>query len=573
MRRLALHTSALSDAEYELYTSSLKDLALSESEEDGESASKRREDDKPDEELEQLRMGVREARAWLRGRYDSVAAGVIDSVSVMFWDGLGWIVSLPLHFISILRLFSPSLAQGDTITGAEFFAALRLVVHAENGREVDRALAFVQATPSRARSGSAKSAVPTQAPHNDRPTPSTSQASSPAKRPSDLPPPPPPPMPSRRVYNDTSMPATPSASSSKMNTSSAEHNPFASSESGPHSHSHLQPQSHHLPQPHPQPPLHPSRSESSRSVTGSATGTMPSRHSAHNPFVVQRQDELASKSPPSLPPRKPPPPPRHASSRIARSISPSKPSSNNPTKHPTPPTVPPKPAVPPKPPHHITSPLIQQSLHATKVAQSMKRAEEQLEKERVLQVLKSSAVVTGSYSLAGARLSGSSVVIGTNIHSQQLGAQAQFPTQQRATSPTAQRRVYAPSSASSASDGAPPLPRRRHQHQPSQSYSQPSPPLSASSLEQVALAAPPPPPLLPPARAYGRTNSNPDRPAIARSPFHSASEESPSPDYDGSPSRPPNVDLPMHAGPPPTHPDRKTQAYGHFPYNAPSSSS
>ena len=82
MRRLALHTSALSDAEYELYTSSLKDLALSE--DDGGAASQRREDDKPDEELEQLRMGVREARAWLRGRYGGVGAGVIDSVSVVF---------------------------------------------------------------------------------------------------------------------------------------------------------------------------------------------------------------------------------------------------------------------------------------------------------------------------------------------------------------------------------------------------------------------------------------------------------------------------------------------------------
>ncbi|PPQ82864.1 hypothetical protein CVT26_007476 [Gymnopilus dilepis] len=84
----------------------------------------------------------------------------------------------------------------------------------------------------------------------------TPQASSPAKRPSDLPLPPPPP--SRRVYNGTpSTPATPSASSSsKM--SPAEHNPFASSD--PHSHSQPQAYQH----PHPQPPLHPSRSESSR---------------------------------------------------------------------------------------------------------------------------------------------------------------------------------------------------------------------------------------------------------------------------------------------------------------------
>jgi hypothetical protein len=39
---------------------------------------------------------------------------------------------------------------------------------------------------------------------------------------------------------------------------------------------------------------------------------------------------------------------------------------------------------------HATSNLIKQSLQASKVAHSMKRAEEQLEKERIMQVLKSS---------------------------------------------------------------------------------------------------------------------------------------------------------------------------------------
>ena len=59
---------------------------------------------------------------------------------------------------------------------------------------------------------------------------------------------------------------------------------------------------------------------------------------------------------------------------------------------------------------------MKQSLQASKVAQTMKKAEEQLEKERVMQVLKSSSVVSGSYSLAGASVTGSSIVIGTNIH-------------------------------------------------------------------------------------------------------------------------------------------------------------
>ncbi|PPQ78560.1 hypothetical protein CVT26_005328 [Gymnopilus dilepis] len=71
-----------------------------------------------------------------------------------------------------------------------------------------------EARPTPSSSDTAKSIVPTQAPHTDQPTPSTSQASSPAKRPFDLPLP----MPSRRAYNDTSMRATPSASSSKVYT-------------------------------------------------------------------------------------------------------------------------------------------------------------------------------------------------------------------------------------------------------------------------------------------------------------------------------------------------------------------
>ena len=46
----------------------------------------------------------------------------------------------------ILRFFSPNLSQADTLSGGEFFAALRLVVHVENGKDVDRGLAFVQGT-------------------------------------------------------------------------------------------------------------------------------------------------------------------------------------------------------------------------------------------------------------------------------------------------------------------------------------------------------------------------------------------------------------------------------------------
>jgi hypothetical protein len=44
----------------------------------------------------------------------------------------------------ILKLFAPDLASTDTLSGGQFFAALRLVVHVEAGKPVDRSLAFVQ---------------------------------------------------------------------------------------------------------------------------------------------------------------------------------------------------------------------------------------------------------------------------------------------------------------------------------------------------------------------------------------------------------------------------------------------
>jgi hypothetical protein len=209
------------------------------------------------------------------------------------------------------------------------------------------------------------------------------------------------------------------------------------------------------------------------------------QHSAFNPFIHPNLSNSNGAKLPPLPPRKPlsstsnssnshapPPPPRHAaSSRIERSISPTMTGST--------------PPIPPKPSQHVTSTLIKQSLHARKIAQSMKKAEEQLDKERVLQVLKSSSIVTGAYPLAGASVVGSSVVIGTNIHNQH---QHQHPN---AGSSGAKCPKSLPSSVSSGSEGGrrpqvPPLPKRRSGHPASQ---QPSPPLSDGSLEQVALAS------------------------------------------------------------------------------------
>lgn len=138
MRRLALHASALSDAEYDLYTTILRDITLADDDHQrGDSGA-------PDDtHFEDMNIGVREARAWLRGRYSHLPASTIDKARF-----LG--VSLRFEysrFLQILKLFSPNLGHDDTISGSEFFAALRLVIHAEGGKDVERSLAFVQGAP------------------------------------------------------------------------------------------------------------------------------------------------------------------------------------------------------------------------------------------------------------------------------------------------------------------------------------------------------------------------------------------------------------------------------------------
>jgi hypothetical protein len=75
MRRLALHASALSDAEYELYTAILRDIALAD--DDNATGSSGATDDAY---FESLNIGVREVRAWLRGRYSSLPSSTIDQV-------------------------------------------------------------------------------------------------------------------------------------------------------------------------------------------------------------------------------------------------------------------------------------------------------------------------------------------------------------------------------------------------------------------------------------------------------------------------------------------------------------
>ena len=73
MRALFLHVSALNEYEYALFTSSFTDLLAS---------------DIPlttDADFDKQRVSIREARAWLRGRYADLPASDLDQVRILFF--------------------------------------------------------------------------------------------------------------------------------------------------------------------------------------------------------------------------------------------------------------------------------------------------------------------------------------------------------------------------------------------------------------------------------------------------------------------------------------------------------
>jgi len=72
MRQLDLHISALNDYEYTFYTTSLNDL---------EDVSDVLRDDVY---YQSLSVGVREVRAWLRGRFSNIPAQDIDRVRCVY---------------------------------------------------------------------------------------------------------------------------------------------------------------------------------------------------------------------------------------------------------------------------------------------------------------------------------------------------------------------------------------------------------------------------------------------------------------------------------------------------------
>ncbi|KAI0058536.1 hypothetical protein BV25DRAFT_1902095 [Artomyces pyxidatus] len=322
MRPLTLHVSALNDDEYDLFTSSFADLAAS--------------DTSPidDAQFEKLSVSIREARAWLRGRYADFPVADLDE---------------------ILQFFAPKPGHEPIITGGQFFAILRLVLHVRGGAELDRNLVFAQVHP--------------KAPKNDFLSPTKTHHDS-----------------SPRHISSTR--ARQPSGGTIFDAPTSDTNPFTN-----HSHASVD-----LVQ---QPPLHPDLRQGS--VSSPTIVPIKPPHHASNPFVTRSKTihsttsmrsappplsgPLTSKSDPSpppaerkvppLPPRKPPPvlPPRNASLLLA----------NPGTTHAKPPPPPIAPKVP-----HLTTALMKQSLQASKAAQDAKRAEELREQTRFLQVLKSS---------------------------------------------------------------------------------------------------------------------------------------------------------------------------------------
>ena len=70
MRQLSLHVSALNDLEYSAYTEALHDLIA--------------DDQPPSDDYQNVSVGAREVRAWLRGRYASMPLSDVDAVCSLF---------------------------------------------------------------------------------------------------------------------------------------------------------------------------------------------------------------------------------------------------------------------------------------------------------------------------------------------------------------------------------------------------------------------------------------------------------------------------------------------------------
>lgn len=136
-RALSLHPSALSPSEFKTFVPELYKIAGFES----AGANVNVEEELNEELLGKAVVGVRELRGWLMGRLEATLDfGVIDQVR-LFVHIL--CIRLMISF-QILRFFSPELAPSDVLSSGQFFAALRLVSHAQASKEVDPELVFIQ---------------------------------------------------------------------------------------------------------------------------------------------------------------------------------------------------------------------------------------------------------------------------------------------------------------------------------------------------------------------------------------------------------------------------------------------
>ncbi|KZV66280.1 hypothetical protein PENSPDRAFT_689153 [Peniophora sp. CONT] len=401
-RPLSLHVSALSEEEYRSFTNSFYDLL-------GDNAHL------DDDAFNKETVSLREARAWLRGRYADMQVASVDEA---------------------LRLFAPDGGKDAVLSGGQFFALLRVIMHMREGQKLDRKLAFDQV-------------------HLPKSVPVTRKSF-------DAPPRHPAPPRSRQ----------PSANS-VFDAPTSDNNPF-----------------HNLPQdpPPPVPPLHPDVRLGTVSAPSAISDTppQPTKHHSNNPFVsVSRSKTIHTttrpsvinidKAPPSLPPRKAPPviPPRTNAPLVPASATAS-------SSKPAPPPVAPK--LP-----HLTSSLMKQSLLASRAAQDAKRAEEERNSTRVFQVLKSSTGSTGSASppKLGSRSSSSS---------DERQARPKLPPRRQPSPPPSAASVYSFEQVASASlpDGRSPF--RRPPTPPGRVIRSPS----TSPSRPTTDSAPRPPPRQPP---------------------------------------------------------------------------
>ncbi|KIM32761.1 hypothetical protein M408DRAFT_326504 [Serendipita vermifera MAFF 305830] len=374
-RTLSLHESALSPSEYTVYIPLFDDLVDAE-------PNVAVANGKPFNAHASIPVPVREARSWLKGRFSGVESGLIDR---------------------ILRIFHPDLRPSDMLSQSQFFAVLRLLVHAHaspTSRDtLDTVLVFVQPPESSSFAISSPSfsvgpnststaTTPGIGAHNsNNPFNARTTASTPGKKP------PTPPNPG--TTTTTGRPFSNSVSHSASALSSDEGSVPDFVNSGGYNQVHGRASSSPAP-PAPNPFLNRANSIPQSSI-GAGPIVPDNAPTPTNGTVV----------PPALPPRKPTllPPPRHASQQGHGSVGSS--STVAPVAHAKePPLKPPKPpmhAAPPIPPAtpastlqspvvvpgHVSSPLIKQGLLAAKGAQ--RSAEQGLEKLRMWEVIKTSS--------------------------------------------------------------------------------------------------------------------------------------------------------------------------------------